>query len=367
MIPYELLQDLNKLACTSKNKKIEDLFLKLAEGQEKDFHDFVKTFPTRELSVKEVPQALVYLFENAGKSFSRRPNPRSDNVSEFYSSVLGSLMNNTAKFRQYPFIYKTLSTLLARGQYREYLSNYATYLSAFDSVESSEAEENAIATSMGKMVNAYESKYVQETKDLESHWGAKEFLQKEKGKREKERRERLHNTFSFFLHHFSNEILGALGDQEYWDKTKALIRSNELSDYAEMLNALPYIPRLNKVDQVVYKIYNGVISGTYLNKGGLVGAFNNARREILENLDLSTFSKTDSEMEYERTKLDYDAYNKAKGEFGDMGYPEIPETEEPPNVMMEFSENSIVHAGYILSVSLLLAKLEQGILEKSTV
>ena len=30
MVPYELLQDLNKLVCSSRNKKVEDLFIKLA-------------------------------------------------------------------------------------------------------------------------------------------------------------------------------------------------------------------------------------------------------------------------------------------------------------------------------------------------
>ena len=79
MVPYELLQDLNRLVCSSKNKKIESLFIKLANGDDEKVEDIKKIIEKNfNLSPRGIREMLrlnnpIYEITSSYGHFGRKP------------------------------------------------------------------------------------------------------------------------------------------------------------------------------------------------------------------------------------------------------------------------------------------------------
>jgi hypothetical protein len=90
MISYDLLRDLNGLYCETKDKRVEDLFIKLAEVNKSDFYQWLfdnhnNKALLNQLRNKDVLHSLIYLAGLDGRIpdkelltyfFSKSENPQ---------------------------------------------------------------------------------------------------------------------------------------------------------------------------------------------------------------------------------------------------------------------------------------------------
>jgi len=366
MISYALLQDLNTLACTTKNKKIENLFLKLAQANQEEqtsFYDWLIKIQGNETILKDLKfplliEALKYLVKNRN--------------SDLTTSQWILNLQKIDKIN-YVTIYEILFDLTKDPALQPYLQNLQDVTKNFANItkevsggeEAKEQNKLAIKKDFLTLINAYNgfvNYHSEGTVAPEEHVNKTELdrRQREKENGAKKTR-RLSDAFGFFLVNFTKEISGALSQEPAWDKTRNLLANERLPYFGEIAAGLPYVPSLKGAPNVINKIYNGIMSGRLVNKVGMVGAFNYARMELFESLDIPIINQgVEDEPE---GSLNLSPYFESGGD--PINVDKVLHNEEvKPEAMMNFNRTSIIQAGYILSVSFLLGKMLQGLKER---
>jgi hypothetical protein len=205
MIPYELLQDLNRLACTSKNKKIENLFLKLAEEQESSIHGWMEKNQNnkainRLLHDKNVFSALLYSYDNMNSVSSDK--------------LIGELMS--ANLHHYLPIYGTFLKLYESGHFNEVLSPIAPMFAKMHSMRDV-SEDGRIREDLTTIVKQYNIfKEIEFGKTFDAHPSTI----KDPSKKNKNQRDMDHTRFLFKA--LTEEISNAIASDEdlkKWQKT----------------------------------------------------------------------------------------------------------------------------------------------------
>jgi len=237
MIPYELLQDLNRLACKSKNEKIEALFVKLAAQTQEGFYDWIikninNKLVTKDVSNKWVLTAIQYLVSN--------PNLNQDDLIELIKSPRSSIVN----------ILSALFTLKDDSRFKAILNRFSGPLSHASIFATKDPEERAQLAS-------------QVAKDLENlYWAYDNSVNNPNvGEGKKSSPENRERRFNFLKTEFSKEIKGALRSMPAQDAPKyknvlSIVESGGLPLFQQIATALPYMPNLGGKGKDIMSLVN---------------------------------------------------------------------------------------------------------------
>ena len=272
MIPYELLQGLNKLACKSKDKRIEELFVKLANRSETDFSNWIlknqnNPFLSNKLGDSEVLSALAHLTK-----MKNEPPPT------------GWMNYMVQKAPSYIPIYGAFLRLLRDGDpdIQSVLAPFQTILPYFSSsIENDWMPDSSVATKLNGIIGEFNEQLVDFDDDYHP-------VIKKKMTREEKRQEKAKLYFDYFFEHSSKEIYNAiesLGSPDNLKELKELIAGYKLPDTKMIIPFCNY--RFDSKDQAeVSKVVNAtirtILSPRY--KGQPYHAFEKFRAEAQRNL-----------------------------------------------------------------------------------
>ena len=424
MIPYKLLQELNKLACTSKNKKIEDLFVKLAEESQNKFFEWISKSKGNKqiLSKLEDPNLLAsldYLYKN--------PNVFSQDLLSLLHMFLPGAKGTPAKVGKSELGYVSiLSKLLPLSQDPEFETVLKPFEASLTKLDRLDFKEGDIAKkeSVDKIKRDFKTlikeyriflnppEHKSETYDRrdarrfkkqyhitdssrrnlylrDGEWwevgndGGRADLSKlpesertrlvndarwavdEEVSRSAEY-ERITKTYGFFLYNFTEEILSALRDSPdpIMSNIETVIVNKRLAHTGEVAKALPYIPNVEGVSKAILTSYNGIRTGTWLKSGGPTNAFNKARSELLRSINVPFRTiDTPEEEPLEEDTLDDSAFYESQGAPRDLAMPTETDRSRRPAAMTKLDYGIVGRSNYIFAVSLLLSKLRTSILQ----
>jgi hypothetical protein len=368
MIPYELLQDLNKLVCSSKNRKIEDLFIKLANESQGDFYSWIiKNNKNQEiiskLNVPEVLSALNYLFNN-GKELNSHP------ILIFLEM---SGQKNKKLDPNFRHVYSSISEFYNLPSYKSIFlpfSNFFGFIKKNTEATFLLLHKDEVRKDIDLLINTY-------NRSINHHHMAPHEFKQDQGKpkdreiNKKKQREITHTVYGFFLKHFTEEILTALSNQGMWDKLRSVLNDRQLADYTRVLDALPYTPSLKDSPQAIKtilddiaKVYQNNIGENKVIKMGLVGFFNYARQKLFSSLGIWTSLPEGELSTFQKDIVDDKSYFESGGLPPDVDVMEYQEVENKPQGIQKYNEEDIKKSAYIWSVSILLSNLRQMLVEQ---
>jgi hypothetical protein len=329
MIPYELLQDLNKLVCTSKNKKVEELFLKLAQEAQGGFYEWLLKISTSKkgraknpvygkLIRSDIVSDLVTIY------FDR------ENLAKNYNAILITSLQGKTKYSK-----MGLFTKLAELKEVSKKPGFETILKPLQSVINlatvgkNENIPNATIATWEIDLNTLWDAYKEDTKPKSEYVGRREFdrLRKEYGLVDKHRypegaldfledldpedpqsvsearrqlsrlKNRTHSTpeqkkyirdlFQFFLYNFTEEIKRGLDhfNEPKFRELRQKIESGRLPYPTEIGASMPLLPRVNdKALDAIVKAYNNIYS--FKKKKNIPQLFNQTRRDLAQALNV---------------------------------------------------------------------------------
>jgi hypothetical protein len=264
MIPYELLQDLNRLACTSKNKKIEDLFLKLAQGQEDNFYEWMdKNRNNRvlkgSLDDTTVLDALAYAYENVN--------------SQSTEGLVAFLANNKP---EYIPIYGSFFRIHEAGNFSEILTPIVTWLTRLSRARS-ESGDNSVRKDLTRIVQQYN---MFKEREFGKTFDAHPSTIKAPPKKTKKQRDMDHTRFLFKA--LTKEIMDAISGEEDLASTYEVVSGGNLPSVDRIVKSFPHLPYAGPNFKKIPRM-----AASYLSKSNknVVDAFNWLRGEMLKNLD----------------------------------------------------------------------------------
>ena len=388
MIPYKLLQELNKLACTSKNKKIEDLFVKLAEENQLGFYGWLEKIQSKKqntpiysaLEDQDIIDALIYI-KREGKEFPYNVVQlfehkdvkkyfdfyvifwHNRNVPKF-ETILKPLESSLYKFRSLAkgdmkvwtaieaSVTKDLSTLIS--EYDKFLDPPKPTPTNFDRRELKKRRKDlGLKRPKGRSPHIGDDAEVTE----QGHFDRHDFEEGQFGTMSYEQKTRIYrHAFGYLLKGFTDLILRNIKESPHpaWNGTVNLLSSGRLPRYGELTSVLPYIPDMGesgvKGEQLFRKI------PTLFKELGDIGAFNQINREVLSALKMSMPVES-----YEQDNFDYEEWYNAEGDPDkSKDIPDRPmknmETEQ-----IKMSRQNVLQCEYIFFVSALLGKIQQRI------
>jgi hypothetical protein len=362
MVPYELLQDLNKLVCSSRNKKVEDLFIKLAnedEGKEDNFLSWIIKMNDNKVlsSAMSTPilKALNVLYYR-GEEYNKSPK-------SFLKQMFSSETSKEAK--SLFDVYEAFNELMKQPSYQAVLLPFKPFLS---NIKNNDPDATTISAQVSKDLNFLIDKYKEHLHEmsrphrLDSESFEESNLDQKAIRNERERRMRLHQTYAFFLKHFTEEISTSLSNDYIWDKVKPLLRNNKIDQYSEIAMALPYIPNIKKAPEVVNKTYKDIMGGTDIKRFGLIGFFNVTRRRLFDSLDISTGLGT-LPSSTENITFDNTKYMELGEVPDDVDVMEHQNVSKEPQKVEQYDYTKVRSCAYILSVSVLMSRLREAILQ----
>ena len=318
MIPYELLQDLNKLACRSKNKKIEDLFVKLAQ-ELPDFYDWIiknlkNTHITSHINNVGVMSTLQFLITN--KDIKQSSIPKSIAGVGF---VLYTLLNEDPAFK---------STL---NPFSESLSEFATF-----AIDDKDLKAKVIYD-LNYLDNTYNhSKANPDNVELDARKGkAGNSLASERSRKAR---------FVFLHERLKDEISSAIQSRDEYSKTYDLIKNGRLPHYQEVALSLPYMPNLGGLSSGILNLVNRA-GRDYKANPQSTNAFNDVRTEAFRLANINAKPKLNKEQE-NRDSVDYSKID-----------PDVVSPQESQENKIEYDHQYVAQAEYILIIAMVLAKL----------
>ena len=245
MIPYELLQGLNRLACKSKDKRIEDLFIKLANQSESNFSNWViknqnNSVISNEIGDSQVISALAYMYKN-------KENPPEK----------GWVYHMVEKHKQWLPIYGAFFRLLQSGNQdmRTIFGPLQTILPLFSNfVENDWMPDEKVKKNIYELINSFNRQEVNFDDDYHP-------VIKKRMTREEKRQEKAKLYFDFFFEHLSKEIyssIGQLSNPEHFKDLGDLIEAYRLPETHMIIPFLNY--RFDNSDKVeVEKVVNSTL------------------------------------------------------------------------------------------------------------
>jgi len=363
MVPYELLQDLNKLVCSSKNKKVEDLFIKLAAEAEtehangSDFYKWLlKNINNKDLENKvsdpETLKALSYLAKNKDK-LNDSPNYLLFSQYAKYADVCFGLM---ALARQNP------------DQYGKFLTPFDSFFGALKHWEPNDTSSDYIET-LNKDLSTVFNEYEAYLNHPDHHY----MLPHERGRGRGEddtkryvylRTKIYRHLFGYLLYNFTESILAAINKTTHgaWDKTKQLLEAKRLPRYGEIMGSLPYIPRMGDAGPKIDKLFRSLPD--IQQKYGDTETYNIVNRKVLSALERPVPYSTTPQQE--TNYGDWYSRGRNPGSIHDH----VDDVEEAPEVQeeshhVELPYEEVLECSYILCISALLGKIQERI-QKST-
>jgi hypothetical protein len=359
MVPYELLQDLNKLVCSSKNKKVEDLFIKLAAEETSERYDgsafckwLLKVTGNKDLGNKiddsETLTALSYLAKNKDKL---NDNPNDLLFSESYS--------------RYISVYLGLIKLVNKSsdKYSGLLTPFGPFFRPLSRVSEKNVSDSRVETlnkDLSTILNEYEA-YINPPDHYPDHH---HIMPHEMNDEEKVRStfNTLQDTkiyrhlFGYLLHSFTESILVAInkGTPSAWENTKQLLLSRKLPRYGEIMGSLPYIPNMGSSGSKIHELFNS-LPRTW-RKYGDAETYNIINRKILSALEMPVPYSTTPQQE-----MNYDDWYNKKGDPNPNFDYNTDQVEKPEAHHVELPYEDVLECSYILCVSALLGKIQERI------
>ena len=354
MVPYELLQDLNKLACTSKNKKIENLFVKLANQVQDQFYDWlfkVQNYQPilEKLSRNNTLPALVYLAQSDGKDPSSLP-------------------------ADYRVAFTSFKNLMGYLQFQSIFNPYYKTLSAYEGWDvkgGMTKEESQVQSDLNKLLSFYEEY-------RKGGLNTKEDVDRVDGDIKKKSRAAYlrskkvwNNAYRFFFTEFTKEITKSLEWGEngstsgvcadpLMQNVYQLVTSGNLGDPNKIMSAMPHFPDMGSSDQVILGAIRDIGNiGSYQSSGNesVVDVFNKTRERLFESLDISADYDDNYDIpespDYGKQQKDFFNENELSNEFVDNF--EIQENKNQPPV--DYHPSSTSMESYIIAVSVLLRSM----------
>jgi len=339
MIPYELLQDLNKLACRSKNVKIESLFVKLAQEHQDDFYDWViknigNKYIKARLAYKDVMRAIQYL--------TATPNATKEDVLELGRKNEESLLRVLASFYQ---------LLKSDDRFKSILNRFSASLSSFSSIK---LPDNII-TQVAQDLESLDRDYRQSI----SHPGNGELdirkrdVNFNENERTKIARQNRRARFNFLLKSFNAEVTNALQGNPRFAKVFALVQANRLPYHQEIALALPYMPNLRGKGPKILELVRMANRDLSANPRSIA---------VLNDMKAKAFNIADLDAKQTNTNLiKQKEMDFSKLEKEDVSDEEIRnDSSDSKNDSMtpaEYDPVYVAQSDYILIISMMLAKL----------
>ena len=339
MISYDLLHDLNGLYCETRNKKVEDLFIKLAEENKSEFYKWLfdnqsNKALVNQLRNKDVLQSLVYLASLDGRI------PDKELLNYFFSK---------SDNPHYMPLYKTMYELIGSTK-RDILHPFESALQAFRGLRPSSAWDTpeSVSHDLSNIDRAYDS-YLRGSVDKVFDDGV------QIGRKPKRitRRQKLQSLFGFLLREFTQDILAVLPPDS------PLAREVAAGNLYDPMKIVPHLPGplsssiLSPVKKIVREMERRINSLSYANQISVnrnhVAIFNELRNTIMLSISLM------SEEEYHRYRSNHEDLSPFFEDDEGDDYPLHGMTEEQEPY--PFSKEILRHREYIYLVTSVLYQL----------
>ena len=367
MVPYELLQDLNRLVCSSKNKKIESLFIKLASADENSFCDWIlrnhrNSIIEREMSSPVTLDGFHYLIKNQD-SLNDTPTqilfPPGKVYLELYVLLALNMDHEKLKLTLLPF--NKFLIFVKRG--------------VRDNIE--DEVKDKIMTDVSTLFDMCENERLEEEEEaerLEEERLEEERLEEERVHHERISLEEMHennpggNThqqmrsiatyrfaFGYLAQSWTNLIKDHIQRQnspEYWSGVMNILNSYSLHRTGEVLSSLPYIPDMRDSGSECARIFARIPG--YFQMYGKTAAYNLINRDIFGALKMPTAQQTG----HHQDDTDYSEFY----ELGRDPNPEGPtrhDEDEEEEELDEMASEDVLECSFIFFTSMILAQIEE--------
>jgi hypothetical protein len=363
MVPYELLQDLNRLVCSSKNKKIESLFIKLASVDQDDFYDWILKNSTnaiikRGLNFPNSLSALEELIINKDE-FNNDPN-------KVLLTAATAAAHGTPTYLGFYF---SLSYLIDKAEFETILRPFYEFLHHFNTVGNSTPEEIAnVENDLSSLHSQYEEEVLEEERLEEERLEEESRIHHERISRE----EMLENNpggsthhqmrkiatyrfaFGYLAQNWTNLIKDHIQRQnspEYWSGVMDILNSNRLHRTGDVISSLPYVPDMRDSGSKLAQIFARI--PTYFQTYGEVAAYNLVNRDIFSALKMPMAQQTG----HHQDDTDYSAFY----ESGRDPNPDesISYNNNEEEELDEMASEDVLECSFIFSATIILAQIEE--------